>query len=118
MKQDVVDFRYINETNYLTMNTTIHNHNFKADQKLRDFINGRLIKLGKHFDRVTSADVFLKLENKNGTVQDKVVEIKLQVPNNQIFVTGNHKTFERSFNDALSTAQRQLSRYKERLRGV
>lgn len=99
------------------MNTIIHNQNFKADQKLKDYISERMNKLDKYFDRIVSADVFLKLENKSSSVKDKVVEIKLSVPQNQIFVTGTSKTFEKSFDEALSTAQRQLNRYKEQLRG-
>jgi len=99
------------------MKTIIHNQNFSADQKLKDYISDRINKLDRYFDRVTAADVFLKLDNKNSSIKDKVVEIKLNVPRNQIFVTGTSKTFEKSFDEALSIAQRQLNKYKEQLRG-
>ena len=37
--------------------------NFNVDKKLEDFIQVRLDKLEKYYDKVVSADVFLKVEN-------------------------------------------------------
>jgi len=100
------------------MNTIIHNSNFQADQKLRQFIEDRMAGLEKYFDRVTAADVFLKLENKSAPVKEKVVEIKLSVPGQQVFVSTSSKTFEKSFLIALRKLERKLNKYKRQLRGL
>jgi putative sigma-54 modulation protein len=52
---------------------------FNADQKLIDYIEKKTAKLEQFFDRIIDAQVFLKLEN-SGQVRDKIVELKLQVP--------------------------------------
>ena len=53
--------------------TAIH---FDADQKLIDYIEKKASKLNQFFDRITDAQVFLKLEN-SGQVRDKIVELNL-----------------------------------------
>lgn len=45
------------------MNVNIQSVNFTVDQKLVDFIQKRLDKLENYYDRVVSADVYLKVEN-------------------------------------------------------
>lgn len=100
------------------MNTIIHSSNFHADQKLKMFIEDKMDKLEKYFDRVTAADVFLKLENNNASVRDKVVEIKLIVPGQKVFVSDHAKTFEKGFDGAYKKLERRLNDYKQKLRGI
>lgn len=100
------------------MNIILHNQNFRADQKLKNHIEDQMVGLEKYFDRVTSADVFLKLENRSASVQEKVVEIKLSLPGQNVFVSERAKTFEKSFKIALRKTQRQLNQYKRKLRGL
>ena len=79
---------------------------FKADQKLINFIDQRLQKMEHYFDRIIEAHVVLKLEN-SGQVRDKIAEVRLNVPGETLIVKETQKTFEASINTALDTLKRQ-----------
>lgn len=86
--------------------------NFDADAKLLDFIDKKLEKLETFYDKIVSTDVFLKLE-KTGQVQDKVAEIKVNVPGSTLIVKETSKSFEESVDLGTSALRRQLIKYKE-----
>jgi putative sigma-54 modulation protein len=88
---------------------------FKADQKLIDYIDKKLQKMDQFFDRIIDAKVTLRLEN-SGQVKDKVAEVQLSVPGDTLFVKETNKTFEASIDSAIGSLKRQLIKYKERLR--
>lgn len=96
------------------MNITINNVGFSADVKLREFIQNRIEKLEKYFNRITKSDVYLKLEN-SGQVRDKIVEVTLSVPGKVLVSKSEDKTFEAAIDDCASSLQRQLKKYKEKL---
>lgn len=91
--------------------TAVH---FDADQKLIDYIEKKSSKLSQFFDRITDAQVFLKLEN-SGQVRDKIVEIKLMVPGDTLVATESSKTFEAATDAAVDNMKRQLNKHKERV---
>ena len=88
---------------------------FKADQKLIEYIEKRLNKMDQFFDRIIEARVTLKLEN-SGHIRDKIAEVRLSVPGEQLIAKEASKTFEASVDGATSALKRQLIKYKERLR--
>lgn len=88
---------------------------FKADQKLLSFIEKKFQKLNLFFDKITTVNVFLKLEN-SGQVKDKVVEAVVNVPGETIFVKDSSKTFEESIEKVGASLKRQLVKYKEKKR--
>ena len=88
---------------------------FKADQKLIQYIEKRLNKMDQFFDRIIEARVTLKLEN-SGQVRDKIAEVRISVPGDQLIAKEASKTFEASVDNAASALKRQLIKYKERLR--
>ncbi len=88
---------------------------FKADQKLLEFIERKLAKMEQFFDKIIEANVVLKLEN-SGQVRDKVVEVRLNVPGEVIIAKETNKTFEASLDSAMGALKRQLIKYKDRLR--
>jgi putative sigma-54 modulation protein len=97
------------------MDIKINTVHFDADQKLIDHVNKKVNKLGQFFDGIIGAEVFLRLEN----VQDdenKITEIRLQIPGNDLFVKKQAKTFEEAVNKAVDTLYRQVTKYKEKLR--
>ena len=98
------------------MNIKVNSVRFDADQKLIDHVNKKVNKLGQFFDGIIGAEVFLRLEN----VQDdenKIAEIKLLIPGNDLFVKKQSKTFEEAINKAVETLNRQVTKYKEKLKG-
>ncbi|MCB0617343.1 MAG: ribosome-associated translation inhibitor RaiA [Saprospiraceae bacterium] len=88
---------------------------FKADQKLIDFIEKKLSKLDTFYDRIIETDVTLKLEN-SGQIKDKIAEVRVHVPGEILIAKETNKTFEASIEMVADNLKRQLKRYKERMR--
>lgn len=81
------------------MNVNIQSVNFTVDQKLVDFIQKRLDKLENYYDRVVSADVYLKVEN-TSEKENKIVEVKVHVPGDEFMVKKQCKSFEEGVDTA------------------
>lgn len=87
---------------------------FKADQKLIEYVERKLVKMDQFFDRIIDAHVVLKLENA-GQVRDKIAEVRINVPGNILIAKESRKTFEASVASAVEALRRQLIRYKEKV---
>lgn len=98
------------------MNINIESLDFKADQKLLDFIEKKVDKLSKFHDGIVNANVKLRLE-KEEAKENKVAEIKLGVPQSDLFAKRNHATFEGAVDDVVEALRRQLKKHKEKLQG-
>ena len=85
---------------------------FTADQKLVDFIQKKMDKLDLFYDKVIDADVYLKLENTNAK-ENKIIEIKVNVPGDNFFVKKQCKTFEEAMDLSVNPIERFLKKYKE-----
>lgn len=90
---------------------------FDADVKLLEFIEKKVGKLQTFFDKIIDAEVFLRLE-KNGQVQDKIAEIKLNVPGSVLIAKESTKTFESSIDNSVAALKRQLIKRKEKMRSA
>ncbi|MBM6500215.1 MAG: ribosome-associated translation inhibitor RaiA [Flavobacterium sp.] len=97
------------------MKVNVHAVNFNVDRKLVDFINERLVKLEKYYDKVVSSDVFLKVE-KTSEKENKVVEVKIHVPGDDFMVKKQCKTFEEGVELASESLERLLVKRKEKVR--
>ena len=98
------------------MDIKINSVHFDADQKLINHVNKKVNKLGQFFDGIIGAEVFLRLENVQND-ENKVAEIKLLIPGNDLFVKKQSKTFEEAVNKTVETLNRQVTKYKEKLKG-
>jgi putative sigma-54 modulation protein len=88
---------------------------FDADSKLIDYVEKKVAKLQSFHDRIVKVDVYLKLDNVVHTIKDKIAEIKIHIPRQQVFVKQSSKSFEQSFDEALDAAINQLKRKKEKV---
>jgi putative sigma-54 modulation protein len=95
----------------------IHSIHFDADAKLIDFIHERIDKLALFYDRIIEGDVFLKIEN-NNELANKVAEIKLRIPGNDLFAKKQSKSFEESTDVAVEALRKQLKKHKGKVLGV
>lgn len=89
--------------------------NFVADKKLINFVQNRLDKLDLFYDKVISSDVYLKVQNTSAK-ENKIVEIKVQIPRDQLIVKKQCKSFEEAVDSACSSLERQLVKKKQKLR--
>ncbi len=85
--------------------------NFDVDQKLVDFIQGRINKLTQYFDRIIEADVYLKLNN-NQEIDNKTVEIRLYLPGKDLFAKKHGKKFESAADEVIEALRRQTKKRK------
>jgi len=99
------------------MTLNIQTVRFDADTKLTEHIKRKVSKLSTYHDRIIKVDVFLKLDNVVHHIKDKVAEIKVSIPKNEIFVKSSSKSFEESFDDALDSVINQIKRRKEKMVG-
>ena len=88
--------------------------NFDADRKLINFIDNRLSKLEQFFSKIISADVYLKVQ-KTSAPENKITEIRLFVPGDDMVVKKTCKTFEQCVDECASALERQLKKRKEKL---
>jgi putative sigma-54 modulation protein len=86
---------------------------FDADGKLTEHVKRKLTKLSNYHDRIIKVDVFLKLDNVVHNIKDKIAEIRVTIPKNEIFVKASSKSFEESFDEAFESVCRQIKRKKE-----
>jgi putative sigma-54 modulation protein len=98
------------------MKITINSVHFDASQRLIDHVNKKVNKLDLFFDGIIGAEVFLRLE-KVADDDNKITEIKLLVPGDELFAKKQSSTFEDATNKAVETIERQLTKYKEKMQG-
>ena len=97
------------------MNVNVQAVNFNVDGKLLDFIQERMSKLEKYYDRVVNSEVFLKVENTSDK-ENKIVEIKIHVPGDDLIVKKQSKTFEGAVDMAADSLERLLLKRKEKIK--
>lgn len=91
----------------------MHSIHFDADQKLLDFIQKKADKLETFYDRIVDGEVFMRLE-KNDNRENKVVEIKINLPGDQLFSKEHSTSFEAATDQAVEALRRQLKKFKEK----
>ncbi len=95
------------------MKLKVQSIHFDADRKLVDFIQKKVDKLETFFDRMVDGEVFLKLNNEG--VDNKTVEIKLNVPGTQLFAVEKARTFEAATDQATEALRNQLNKFKTKV---
>jgi putative sigma-54 modulation protein len=89
--------------------------NFNADKDLVTFVNEKVSTLSKFHDKIVDAEVFLKVQ-KTSDKENKITEVKINIPGKELIVKRETKTFEEGVNSAVDNLKRQLKRSKEKLR--
>ncbi len=95
------------------MKLQVHSIHFDADQKLIDFVQQRVNKLETFYDRLVDGEVFLRLNNEG--INNKTVEIRLNVPGKQLFAKEQARTFEAAADLATEALRNQLTKFKTKL---
>ena len=98
------------------MKIRVQSIHFNADQKLLDFINEKVDKLLHFYDQIIDGEVFLKLD-KASDLQNKIVQIKLQIPGNDLITSHQCRTFEEATDLCVDALSKQIKRHKEKQRG-
>ena len=96
------------------MNVNIQTVHFDAASTLIEHVNKKIQKLNNFHDRITTIDVYLKLDNVAHQIKDKVAEIKVKIPRYAFFAKECSKSFEESFDNALNSIIEQIKRKKDK----
>lgn len=98
------------------MNIKIQSIHFDADVKLEEFITTKVSKLKQYHESIMGAEVFLRLD-KSQAAENKIAEIKLDVPGSDFFAKKQSSSFEAATDGAVEALRRQLKRFVEKQRG-
>lgn len=95
------------------MKINIQTVSFYASDKLNDFTIVKVNKLSQYTDRIIQADVVLKLD-KSDTRENKVCEIRLSIPGNDLFASKQQASFEDAVLRTVEALKHQLVAWKEK----
>ncbi|PHS54712.1 MAG: ribosomal subunit interface protein [Lutibacter sp.] len=97
------------------MKVHVQSVNFNADAGLIEFVENKLNSLERYYDKIVDSEVFLKVQQ-TSEKENKIVDIKLNIPGNDFVVKKQCKTFEEGVMLATDSLKRQLTKKKEKLR--
>jgi len=89
--------------------------NFNADKELIKYAEEKVSLLSKFHDKIIDAEVFLKVQ-KTSDKENKITEVKINIPGKELIVKRETKTFEEGVNAAVDNLKRQLKKSKEKHR--
>ncbi|MCI5990704.1 MAG: ribosome-associated translation inhibitor RaiA [Candidatus Cryptobacteroides sp.] len=93
------------------MEIRVQSLKFDADQKLLDFVEKKVSKLGKFDENITAVEVVLSLLEKP---ENKNVKLMVHVPGGPQVIERNARSFEEAVNDCADAMKEKLTRHKER----
>ena len=97
------------------MKVSVQSVNFNADRSLIEFIEKKVNSLEKYYDKIVDSEVYLKVQQTSGK-ENKFVDIKLNIPGNDLVVKKQCKTFEEGVMLTVDSLKRQLTKKKEKVR--
>ncbi|HNQ00236.1 MAG TPA: HPF/RaiA family ribosome-associated protein, partial [Bacteroidia bacterium] len=74
------------------MKIRVQSIHFDADSKLLQFVQDKVDKLLQFYDHIIGGEVFLKIDKASDN-KNKIVQIKIQVPGNDILAKEQCRTF-------------------------
>ncbi len=97
------------------MKIHIQTLDFTPRKSLLDLVNEKVGKLEKFSERIIESRVTLRVE-KADKRDNKMCEIRVVIPGNDLFVKKQSETFEEAVQKATETLERQIKDWKEKLR--
>lgn len=95
------------------MTTNIQSVHFDADRKLIDHVEEKLGKLKTFHEGIISGDVTLRLDKADNN-NNKIAEIKLLAPGQELFAKKQCSTFEEAVDTACDAIKTQIIKHKEK----
>ncbi len=93
------------------MDFKVNSVNFTVDQKLVNFIHEKVKKLELMNNGIISSEVFLRID-KNSTQENKVAEVKLLMPGQELFAKKQCKSFEEATDQVVNALKKQVEKHK------
>ncbi len=99
------------------MKVNINSVHFKADKKLKSFIEEKVDKLSSFYEGVLGSEVTLKLTNTDKP-ENKLAEIRIKVRGSDLYARKQSSTFEAATDTAVEALRKQLTKHKEKIKGM
>lgn len=99
------------------MKVKVQSIHFDADIKLLTFVEERVEKLKQFYEDIIDSEVYLRLD-KAVEKDNKITEIKIHTKGKTMFASEQCKTFEEATDNAVEAMRRQITRHKEKQRGM
>jgi putative sigma-54 modulation protein len=93
------------------MNLKITARRFKMQDDLKAYVEEKVQKLNRYYDNILDIDVVLGWEKLN-----RYTELRINVYSKQIVIKEVSDEIRKSFDVALDRAERQLKKYKDKIR--
>jgi len=98
------------------MNLTISGHHLELTTTLRSYVTDKLERITRHFDQVVDVKVLLSVENQKEKEKRQRAECTIHVKGSDLFAESAHADLYAAIDDLMDKLDRQVVRYKERLR--
>ena len=95
----------------------IQSPGFKVSQVLTGFIQEKVSKLFTHFSEIISIEILLKVSPTAGK-ENKLCEIRLVIPGNDILASAQAKTFEEAVLCVTEIIKNKIKRKKSKITGT
>jgi ribosomal subunit interface protein len=96
------------------MNIKIKTLGFTAKQELTEFVHEKVGKLSQFYDKIISSEVCLCAE-KSDTKENKLCDIRLIIPGNDLLASAQCKTFEEAVAQAVDVLVKQIEKKKTKI---
>ena len=97
------------------MKISVQSVNFNISKDLVNYIEKKVNNLEKFHDHIIGSEVYLKVQS-TSEKDNKLVDIKMNLPGVDIVAKKQSKTFEEAVSMAADSVKRQLVKRKEKLR--
>ena len=96
------------------MKTNIQSIGFTASEELTAFVKEKTAKLSLHFENILTSEVCLSTD-KSSTKENKVCDIRLVIPGNDLLAKSQCKTFEEAMAQASDALVKQIEKHKTKI---
>ena len=99
------------------MKINIQTPGFTIKADLAGYVHEKVANLSRYYSEIITGEVCLRLEN-SATKENKLCEIRLAIPGNDLLARAQCKTFEEAVSDAVEIIKRLIKRKKTKLIGT
>lgn len=99
------------------MKIKVQSIHFVADKRLLAFVEEKVDKLRQFYEDIIDSEVFLRLE-KSDNLENKVTEIRVNTPGKTLFAKEQCRSFEEATDQAVEALRRQITKYKDKQKGI
>lgn len=99
------------------MKIDIQTLSFHANDKLIDFAEDKLKKLGQHSEKIMEAQMTLRID-RSGNRHNKYCQIRLVIPGYDLFASKQCQSFEEAILKTCEALKQQMSRWRNNYQRV